>query len=294
MQMGIYDRNYYRDQDLPPLRPWDRHTMVTKLIIVNVALYLLNFIFTWRDNALTEMLVLRASDAFSPLQYYRILGYGFVHDPRGWTHIGFNMLALFFLGQAVETRYGRWEFLRIYLLAIVTGGIVFLLSHNLFRSGQGSVVGASGGVVAISMLFVFNYPQAQLYIWGILPVRAWIIGTIIVLTNLLGFAGPRDRVAFDVHLAGIAVATLYFFLNWNLGFLEQRGAGVSSLFRRRPKLKVRSYDQGADPERESADDAEADRILDKIYRDGQESLTAKEQKFIESYSRRVREKRAQR
>jgi hypothetical protein len=46
-------------------------------------------------------------------------------------------------------------------------------------------------------------------------------------------------------------------------------------------------ESGIDPKMQ----AEADRILEKIHREGQDSLSAKERKLLEKYSRAVREQR---
>lgn len=281
--MGIYDRSYYRE-DVPAFQPWDKYSMVTNLIIANAVVLLLNFIFTNRDSAISEFLMLRAGDIAEPWNWYRFLTYGFVHGDI--MHLLLNMVSLYFLGQAVEARYGRWEFLRFYLLTILITGVVFGLLRLLPGMPRSPVVGASGAVVGVSMLYVYNYPQATILFAGIIPVKAWLFGVIMVLGNLLG---TSRFVAYDVHLAGIICATAYFFGNVNLSFMENATDNLRSLFKRKPKLRVhREEDDEPVPTR---DEVEADRLLDKIYREGQGSLTAKEQKFLENYSRRVREKR---
>lgn len=285
--MGISDRRYYQDQ-VPSLRPWDRYSMVTNLIIINVVVLLANFLFTGRNNAIIQFLALHSSDLFHPLDWYRFLTYGFVHEPQQPSHILFNMLSLYFLGQAVEQRYGRWEFLRIYLLTIVAGGLVFALIRALSSVPGSSVIGASGGVVGIVMLFVYNYPQATLMIWGVLPVRAWLVGVITVISNIFVTSDSSDgHVAYDVHLTGIAFATIYYYGGLNFGVLSFERVRLANPFKRKPKLRVHKGEDQAP----SRDEIEADRILDKIYREGQASLTPKEQKFLENYSRRVRQKR---
>lgn len=283
--MGIYDRNYYRDE-LPELKPWDRYSMVTNLIIVNVALMVINLVFSNADNGVINALQLRSTDLYEPWNWYRLLTYGFVHNPEGIGHILFNMLALYFLGQAVEQRYGRWEFLRFYLVTIVIGGLIYCLRHMIIQSaGVGAVLGASGGVVGVVMLFVYNYPQATLMIWGILPVKAWVIGVLTVLVNIVA---TRDQVAHDVHLTGIACATAYYFSGANLGVLVSGWSQLRGSLKRKPKLRVHTAN---DEPAASRDEVEADRLLDKIYREGQASLSAQEQQFLEQYSRRVRQKR---
>lgn len=289
--MGISDRGYYQD-DVPSLRPWDRYSMVTNLIIINVVVLLANLIFTNRSDAIVKFLELRSGDLFRPWDWYRLLTYGFVHAPDVPSHILFNMLSLYFLGQAVEQRYGRWEFLRIYLLTIVFGGLLFCLIRALSPGPQSeAVIGASGAVIAVVMLFVYNYPQATLMIWGVLPVKAWVVGVITVVLDVFGTGGAGTTggggVAYDVHFAGFLFATVYYFAGFNFAALSFERLRLANPFKRKPKLRVHK----AEEESPSRDEIEADRILDKIYREGQSSLTPKEQQFLENYSRRVRQKR---
>ena len=281
--MGIYDRSYYRDE-VPAFQPWDKYSMVTNLIIANAVVMLLNFFFTNRTDDISQFLLLRATDLAEPWNWYRFLTYGFVHGDI--MHLLLNMMSLYFLGQAVEARYGRWEFLRFYLVTVVVSGLLFGLLRLIPGLPGGSVRGASGAVVGVSMLYVYNYPNATIMLAGILPLKAWVFGVIMVLGNLLG---TSRYVAYDVHLAGIACATAYYYGNLNLGFMENAGEKLGNVFKRKPKLRVhREEDEEPVPSR---DEAEADRLLEKIHREGQSSLSTKEQKFLENYSRRMREKR---
>ena len=281
--MGIYDRNYYREE-LPTFQPWDKYSMVTNLIIVNAALMVLNFLFTPRDNAISEFLLLRAGDLTEPWNWYRFLTYGFVHGDI--MHLLFNMFSLYFLGQAVESRYGRWEFLRFYLATVLISGLAFALLRLIPGMPGGRVLGASGAVVGVSMLYVYNYPQATILFSGVIPLKAWMFGILMVVGNLVG---TSRYVAYDVHLVGIACATAYYFGNLNLGFMENAGDNLRGMLKRKPKLRVhRDEEEEPVPTR---DEAEADRLLEKIHREGKDSLSAKEQKFLENYSRSVREKR---
>lgn len=281
--MGIYDRNYYREE-VPAFQPWDKYSMVTNLIIINAVVLVLNFLFTNRDDAISNFLTLRADDLREPWNWYRFLTYGFVHG--NVMHLLLNMISLYFLGQAVESRYGRWEFLRFYLLTIVLTGVVYGLLRLLPGMPSMPVVGASGAVVGVSMLYVYNYPQATIMFAGIIPVKAWLFGLIMVLGNL---TGTSQFVAYDIHLAGIACATAYYFGNINLSFMEGASGRLQNMFKRKPKLRVHREEE--DEPVQSRDEAEADRLLEKIHNTGMESLTAKEQKFLEKYSQAVSKKR---
>jgi membrane associated rhomboid family serine protease len=285
--MGIHDRSYYREDGLPPVAPWDQRSMVSILIVVNVGLFIANFVLSNRSNAITNLLSLDPEVMKQPWQWYRIISYGFAHSSRDVMHIVFNMASLYFLGRSVEERYGRMEFLRFYLVAIALGGLYW--TARTWGGNQG-MLGASGGVTAVCMLFVFCFPRVEILLMGVIPMPAWALGVLIIVGNMLG---GRGGVAYDVHLVGAAFATLYFYGNLNFSFLENFTDRLRLSWRQKQRgFKVHRPQKSEEPEVPlSKDEVEADRILAKIHKLGQDSLTAAERKFMESYSRRVRERR---
>jgi len=291
--MGIYERNYYRDENELDLRPnWDQRSAVSTLIIINVAVFVANIFlrnsFVPKDQgAVNNFLMLSAGDVNHPYLWWHTLTYGFCHDaltPIPF-HLIMNMVGLYFLGRTVESHYGRAEFYRIYLISMLVCGIVWLLKAGIFGA-TGGMLGASGAVLCISMLFVFNFPQARVAMF-VFPMPAWVLGILLVLMNLA--SNPSSGVATDVHLTGILCAAAYFFLGLNFRFLgDLQGAWRKGLRRLMgPKLKIHSESTPAT----SNDEEEADRILAKIHESGQDSLTTKEKKFLEKYSRTVRAKK---
>ncbi len=287
--MGIYDRDYYQAEQLSPLRPWDNKSMVTLLIIANLALYVANFLFSSSSNALTTTLALDSQSLWKPALWWQLLTYGFVHDPRRITHILFNMVSLYFLGRQVEERLGKWEFFRFYMLSIIICGAVWCGIHG---EENLDLYGASGATTAVTMLFVFYYPQANLLLMMAFPVKAWVVGVLVIVNNLFMPMTSDGSIAYDVHLVGAALAAGYFFGGWNFGVLGTLFGNAQSMVKqKRSGLKVHRPDRDADEP--SKDDIELDRILDKIHREGQDSLTSREQKFMERYSRQVRRRREQ-
>lgn len=300
--MGIYERQYYHDDNIEPVRMgWNAHSVVTKIIIANVVVQLLGFILG-RNFPLQEYLLLNATDLTHPLQWYRFLTYGFTHS-TDIGHIFFNMLSLFFLGRAVEDKYGRHEFLRIYLSSIVLCGVAWAVFHLINGHLNYQVIGASGAVTTIAMLFVFSFPHAILRIWGIIPVQAWMVGVLIVGANLIGNIniriGDRQQVAYDVHLIGAALAAIYFFSKLNLG---SKFAAFGKFMSKTPFLgKLPIFNKGIQLHRPNREDGislrsqrEADRILEKMHREGKDSLTSREQRFLDDYSRKLRKSRSTR
>ena len=272
-----------------PLRPWDNNSMVTMLIIANFGLFLVNFLVSPRTDAFTKFISLTPEDIVSPVYFWRLLTNGFAHNDI-W-HIIFNMLALYFLGRSVEDRLGKWEFFRFYIATLLICSAAWAGIHY----GQPMrLLGASGATTAVSMLFVFMYPNAKLLLMMAIPVPAWLVGVIIVVTNLVrptAYAeGGGATPAYDVHLIGAGLAALYFYFGLSLRGVGEFFSGIKTKRKiKRSQLKVhRPQEARATTEKE---DAESDRILAKISSEGQDSLTSKERKFLETYSRKVRKGR---
>lgn len=271
--------------------------MITTVIIINVAIFLANFVFgTYTEDPINEYLWLRPTNLFQPIEWYRFLANGFAHS-KDVTHILFNMLALYLLGQAVEARYGRGEFIRFYLITIIICSIGWAVKYQLYSAGNlesRALLGASGGVTAVTMLFVFNFPNATLMAFGVLPIKSWVYGVFVVLMNLFGTSqysvGDKVQVAYDVHLIGAAFAAIYFYGGLNFGSIGSLGNKLAGLFSRKPKLKIHDPKRNAIPDKMQE---EADRILEKLHREGQDSLSSKERKTLEEYSRAVRKQRQQ-
>lgn len=288
--MGVYDRDYYREEDGPPGIQFGGQMMVTKLVIITAAVFFVDlFTNTWLANRLSI-----TPDAIRrPLMWWQFLTYGFAH--RDIWHLFWNMFVLWMFGREVEARYGPKELLRIYLLVLVLGSLVWCVEKEFFFEGERyRLLGASGAVTAIILLFVFNFPKRTILLMLVFPVPAWVLGVIVVGGDLLQFTKPlgddpnAPRVAFDVHLVGAAFALCYFRFGWNIGRLLPGSDGSrfsSPRFKRRPKLKIHNPDK-----RHEKQDEEADRILEKVGREGMDGLTSKERRILEEYSRRMRQK----
>lgn len=285
--MGIHDRDYYRE-DEPGWSPGKPQSVVVWIIVINAVLYLANMFS--QDDALTTSLSLKADLFQQPLQFWQLLTYGFVHSPDSIFHILMNMWMLFVLGRMVEDKYGGKEFLTFYLLTIVLAGLGWVSIHAAtgeITTPDGrmySSLGASGGVVAVVILFCLNFPKQRLLLFGVMPIAAWVLGVMVVGFDLLrAIRVTEDNVAWEAHIAGALLALIYFKLGIRLSNLLPKGKPA---LKRRPKLRVH------DPNGDRPDlEAKGDAILDKIHREGEDSLTAKERRTLEEYSRHMREKR---
>ena len=285
--------------------------MVTILVIVCSVLYLVDA-FTPPikavvggrkvvvSNALFDWMALRSEDVFSseilkaPWNVYQLLTYGFAHasmsTQRSVFHILFNMFVLWMLGRMVEDRMGRYEFLYFYLAAIVFCGLFWGLFHI---RNPAVVIGASGAVTGVVLLFAFFFPYEKVYLFGILEIPGWLVGVLVVGQDfLLAITSGSDRVAYEAHLGGAAFAAIYFYSKFRFDRWIPSQL-IAGLFRRNPQLRV--HDPGSDEpnsvdESFEKDEKLADEVLEKLHREGEASLTRRERKILARYSKRVRER----
>jgi membrane associated rhomboid family serine protease len=279
--MGIYDREYLRDDERSG-RWGGGRSMVVNLIIINVAIWLADALFEGRPR---EWLELHSDVLQRPWLLFELLTYGFEHSPA-IGHILFNMIALWFFGTAIEGVYGRAEFLRIYLAAIVVAGLAWLVIA-IANHQNAALVGASGGVMAVVMLYVLHFPRNIIYIWGVLPIPAWALGTLYIVLDVFGFLHPAgSNVANVAHLGGALFAFIYFRTGMRLGSFVPRRLSDLRIPAFGPKLRIH------DPDKDVRDlNRQVDAILEKISRQGEASLTKKERKTLEEASRRYQQRR---
>jgi membrane associated rhomboid family serine protease len=287
--VGIYDRDYYR-QERPRLGFGPPQSAVLVLIVLNVAIYLLDGLFTGQDHQIDGLLAVRVGTLTHPLFWWQFLTYGFVHAPSP-AHIIGNMLGLWFLGRDVEDLYGRAEFYRLYVAMVVVGGVVWAAVNRIDGAPDGvTMIGASGGVAGVVVLYALNFPRRTLLLFFVIPMPAWVAGVALVGWDIMGAMGHGERnIAYAAHLGGAALAFLYHQRRWSFGKLLPGRLRWPQWPRRGPRI----HQPEADDRREdnALHEAEVDRILEKIHREGEGSLTRKERRVLELASREYQDRR---
>jgi membrane associated rhomboid family serine protease len=285
--MGIYDRQYYREDEGSG---WlGGRTMVVNLILLNVVVYIAELLFAPTDGGrsrLVEWFALRPDLLTHPWCFYQLLSYGFLHDSRDIFHLIWNMIALWFFGREVEGIYGPMEFLRVYLTILVMSGLAWVVSSYAGPPDALGLVGASGGVMGIAMIFTLHFPTRPIYVWGIFPVPVWALMAMYVFGDFMGTANrhPDDVVAHVAHLGGALFGFIYYRSGWNLGkMLPERWPRLM-----RPRLKLHNPEPPPEPRDLSR---QVDEILAKITREGESSLTTPERRILEEASRRYQRRR---
>ncbi len=264
------------------LTPW-----VKRLLIANFGIYLLMALGLLPSVAtMADMFGFSAANIlthpWSPLTYM------FVHG--GFMHVLFNMLAVFFFGPPLERAMGGRSFLRYYLICGVGAALTSILLIQLI--GTPTVIGASGAVFGVMLAFAWRWPDAPIYVWGILPIKAKYMVGILGLGALWATmqAGRVGGVAHWAHLGGLITGFVYLKYGDNIAarWLRLRGrrgatddSGVSHSIG-----VIRRRGQTGGARGDNLD--EVDRILDKIREHGMDALNSRERKFLDEMSRKYR------
>jgi len=205
-------------------------TVTKNLIIINVLVFFGTFVALRYGIDLKDYLGLHfflASD-FNPAQ---LITYMFMHG--GFTHIFFNMFAVFMFGSVLERTWGPQRFLFYYILCGIGAGLIqegvqyvqYITEYSQYTQvniGSGiipmeeflnmmSTVGASGAVYAILLAFGMTFPNNHLFVFPIpFPIKAkfFVIGYALIELYSGIANNPADNVAHFAHLGGMLFGLL--------------------------------------------------------------------------------------
>ncbi len=298
------------------------------LLASNVAVFLIEMLFG--DLHTTGGLPLRdnieiyfalwpiGSGHFLPWQ---LVSYMFLH--ANFTHILFNMFALWMFGIEVENTWGTKKFLIYYLVCGLGGAISHLILSGFLGAEQGPLLGASGAIFGVLVAFGLMFPNRMIYFYFLIPIKAkWFIGGYIAL-EVWSLWSSSDNVSHLAHLGGAVTGIIYLLMmsggkyaasrrnrvqsQWGNGSPGPAAPRNGSFFGRgRPTSGVVDADYrdldnrgGTITDTKIADvkqalvitQEEIDRILDKIAATGYQNLTEAERDILFEASRRMEEKK---
>jgi membrane associated rhomboid family serine protease len=266
------------------LTPW-----VKRLLIANFGIYLV-MALGLLPGPDTMANLFGFSTARILTRPWGVVTYMFVHG--GFMHVLFNMIAVFFFGPPLERAMGGRAFLRYYMICGVGAALTSILLIQLI--GTTTVIGASGAVFGVMLAFAWRWPDAPIYVWGILPVKAKYMVGVLGLGSLwatMQATRTGGGVAHWAHLGGLVTGIVYLrygdaiAVRWYRLRGKRRPSGVSTVSHsigiggrsKRPGKKA-----GGD------DLDEVDRILDKIREHGMDALNSREREFLDTMSRKYR------
>ena len=218
-------------QSIPPV--------IKNLIILNALIFFAQQIFGNNpEDIVNNLFALHdvRSEFFKP---HQIITHMFMHG--SWTHLLFNMLALWMFGSILENVWGSKRFLIFYLLCGLGAAFLHLaalyvelreefaylhqmggastdpeLYYALLNKINTPTVGASGAVFGCLAAFGYLFPNSLIYLYFFIPMKAkWFVIIYAALELWLGVNNSAgDNVAHWAHLGGALVGFLLV-LYWN-------------------------------------------------------------------------------
>ncbi len=201
-------------------------TVTKNLLIINVIVWVAQFVLLRRSSIdLTQQFGLHFifSDHF---RIYQLVTYMFLHDPYSFSHVFFNMFAVFMFGRTLEQIWGPKRFLAYYMITGIGAGLVQIIvmylrlsavmPSDMFYAVNTITVGASGAVFGILLAFGMLFPNAQLFVIPFpFPIKAkWFVIGYGLLELFFGISDRTgDNVAHFAHLGGM-IFGIFMILYW--------------------------------------------------------------------------------
>lgn len=227
-------------------------------------------------------------------EFWRFFGYQFLHADV--THLAFNMLGLYFFGPIVEMYLGRKRYLAFYLLCGLFGALVYMLL-NVGAIGAGKLfpgmpvpgflpyspfmplIGASACVYGVILAAAYLAPNETILLFFVLPMRlktfAYTMVAVAVITVVTRGHNAGGEAA---HLGGALAGAWFIRRPHHLhGFFDFLGRADPTSRSNRLRRAQRSG--------KHVDEAEVDRILDKIRTSGMGSLSEREREKLRDAAR---------
>jgi membrane associated rhomboid family serine protease len=291
----LEDRDYMRDS--PGLAGTSVTAKLTIVLVVVFALQCINDVYLHTPVeywlALTPMCIEHG-------WVWQLITFQFLHFNL-W-HIAGNLIVFWWAGHFVENVLGRKKFLVALFGCGVMGGLLQVLLMILFPMRFGLVVvGASAGVAGLFAIFALLEKDSEVRLYFVLPVRAlnllWAFGLISLFFTLV--PTPREMgMAHAAHLGGLLAGIAWVKLGWHRDYVLLPWEDWFGRFQhwhllRRHRIHVvptrtqkssDGHSSGLPDEDLSTDEfvkSEVDPILDKISRQGIQSLTTRERAILE-------------
>lgn len=276
--------------------------VMVKIIMINIAVFVclnllkvFNIMFAGGGEPKVYEFVFKmlSQDAQFPqflLKPWTLITHMFTHV--GFFHVAFNMLILYWFGQIIINLLGERHVIPLYIMGGLTGVSVYIISAQLLSAvGMYGAHGASAAVMAFVVAAATLAPYKEMRLMFIGNVKLMYIAAAMIFIDFLQATMSYNTGGHLAHLGGALFG--YFYIAQ-----LQKGKDLSQIFvKDAVKLKnQRKSNSGTKKqtkvvafqrkkERTPSSDAERiDLILDKIRKNGLESLTPEERDFLDSKS----------
>ena len=238
-----YARGFLSSSGLPP--------GIRRLLIANVAIFVIYFFSSRGMREVFDLGVLRPSDVVTHFYVWQLVSYMFLHQGIG--HILFNMLALWMFGAEFERLWGTRRFLQFYFFCGAGAGLCVVIGNYLFGNPNVGTVGSSGAIYGILLASAVLWPDRQMLFYFLIPVKMKYFVMIIGGIAFLNSFNPSNPVSEIAHLGGMLFGYIFLKSPQMRGF-DPLGAIQNSyrdwkLARARKKFQVYMRKKGPDRDR---------------------------------------------
>lgn len=297
----LSDRDYMREEDQGTRLSW-----TVMLLIALVVVFAADAIAKAYLGLSLQQHGALSSSVWQSGWVWQLVTFQFLHG--GFAHLFFNGLGIWMFGRPIEAAFGGRRMLGLWMAGGLVGGLLQLgISAAFPNQFSPDVVGASAGLMTFLAIFCRLEPDARILLALIVPVPARFLFYFSVGVAVFFIVVPsRDGVAHAAHLGGLLFGWFWVQAGYHRG--ESLWDRLSEAWHRwnqqrqtsRPvsraaegkiiKPSFRS-DSAPTPAKELSDAEfmarEVDPILDKIARDGINSLTAAERQTLEAARKKV-------
>ncbi len=289
--------------------------ILKNLLIINGVVFLLQFLLNnMVIGGLPGWYVINKWFALNPLngydaagqpynfQVWQLITYQFMHG--NFSHILFNMFALWMFGMEIENLWGSKKFLYFYLSAGVVAGLLHLFLSPLLGGGSAVTIGASGAVYGVLAAFALLFPNRYIFLYFFIPVKAKYLIAGMILLEFLLVDSAGSGVAHLAHLGGALMGLIWILVDSSIDADIKRFIKHTPHNKSRPNNPFSSIAQkfkGKDKQIEDATfyevkdrkqtdeitQEEIDAILDKISKSGYQNLTEREKKILFEASKKM-------
>lgn len=288
---------------------------LTQLIIINVSVFvILGILAVLSSIAGVDVVFTFAFKQFTipaPVgefltRPWTIITYAFAHSFSNLWHILMNMLVLYWFGRVFVDFLGSQKLINLYVMGAIAGGVTYLLAYNLipFYSDRinmfDGMVGASAAVYAVTVATATYWPEHKFHLLFFGPVKIVYIAAFVIMSSLLGSIGPNAGGNL-AHLGGALVGFIYAkqlskgieIGTWVFKIMEF----IKSFFVKKPKIRVSHRQKKSSSAKSNSaatsssksaifNQAEIDKILDKISEKGYDSLSKDEKEKLFNASKK--------
>ena len=232
------------------------------LVSVNFGIFLLQTIAR-TEGMFFPLFGLVPKLVWSEFMLWQPFTYLFFHG--GIWHVLINMFVLWMFGSELERLWGKKHFLKFYFVTGVGAGLVTMIFG---LNSMTPIVGASGAVYGVLLAYGLTYPNRTVYLYGIIPIKSlWFVIGIGVIAFMSSFDNV-SQISHLTHLSGMMIG--YLMLKRPVRFNDL----WFTIRKRTLEYKIKHEEKRVS--QHQAIEREIDRILDKINREGFDSLTEEE------------------